>query len=63
MGAIQKQLQVRDNVRIVMAPLNHPLPKLPSKWSKLYRIVALKGVVATVEDPETEEPINFHGAV
>ena len=60
MGAIKKQFHVGDNVRIRMAPLNRPLPKLHSKWSKLYRIVAMKGVVVTVKDPETEETITVH---
>ena len=40
-----------------MAPLNRPPTKLHSKWSKLYQIGAVKGVVATVEDPETEESL------
>ena len=31
-----------------------------SKWSKLYHIVAVKGVVATVEDPETEKSHTVH---
>ena len=42
-----------------MAPLNRPL-KTYSKWSKLDRIVAVKGVVATVEYPETAESIVVH---
>ena len=57
MGANQKQFRVGDNVRIRMAPLNRPPSKLHSKWSKFYRIVAVKGVVATVEDPETRNPL------
>ena len=60
MGAIQKQFQVGDIVRIRMAPLNRALTKLHSKWSKLYRIVAVKGVVVTVKDPETEETNTVH---
>ena len=60
MGAIQKQFHVGDNVRIRMAPFNRPLSKLHSKWSKFYRIVAVKGVVVTVKDPETEETITVH---
>ena len=50
MAAIQKQFKVGDNVRIGMPPLNRPRTKLHSKWSKLYRIVAVKGVVATLEE-------------
>ena len=60
MAAIQKQFQVGDNVGIRKAPLNRPPTKQHSKWSKLYRIVAVKGGVATVEDPETEESITVH---
>ena len=47
-------------MRIRIAPLNRPLTKLHSKWSKLYRIVAVKGVVVRVKDPETEETITVH---
>ena len=43
-----------------MAPLNRPLTKLHSKRSKLYRIVAVKGVVVTLKDPEPEETITVH---
>ena len=49
-----------DNLRIQMAPLNRPATKLPSKWSKLYQIVAVKGVVATMEDPEKMESLTVH---
>ena len=43
MGAIQKQFQVGDNVRIRVAPLNRPAPtKLRSKWYILYQFVAVK---------------------
>ena len=45
MGATQKQFNVGDDVR--------PATKVQSKWRKLYQIVAAKGVVATVGDPET----------
>ena len=47
MGATQKQFNVGDDVR--------PATKWQSKWRKLYQIVAAKGVVATVGDPETRE--------
>ena len=43
-----------------MAPLNGPPTKLHPKWSKPYRIVAVKGVLATVEESETEESITVH---
>ena len=48
-------------MRKCMAPLNGPPTKLHPKWSKLYRIVALKGVLATVEDSKTEESVTVHG--
>ena len=34
-GAIQKQFNVGDKVRIRMAPMNRPATKLHSKWSTL----------------------------
>ena len=37
-----------------------PPTKLHSKWSKLYRIVTVKVVFATVEDPKTWESITVH---
>ena len=43
-----------------MASLNRRPRKLHSKWSKLYRIVALKGVIPTVDDYETEESLTVH---
>ena len=57
MGATQKQFQVGDGVRKRMAPLNHSATKLQSKWSKVYQIVAAKGVVATVEHHKTRESL------
>ena len=60
MSAIQKQFNVGENVRIGMAPLNRPATNLISKWSKLYQIVAVKGVVATVLDPATKESVTVH---
>ena len=59
-GAIQKQFQGGDNVRIRIAQLNRTPMKLHSKWAKLNRIVAVKGVVASVEDPETEDSFTVH---
>ena len=47
MGATEKQFNVDDDVR--------PATNMQSKWRKLYQIVAAKGVVATVGDPETRE--------
>ena len=61
MGAIQKQFNFGDNVRIPMAPLNRPAIRLDSKCSKLYHNVAVKGVLASVEDPETMETLPVHG--
>ena len=61
MGAIQKQFQGGDYVRIAMAPLNSTPRKLHSNSSKLYRILAWNGVIATVEDPDTEESLTVHG--
>ena len=60
MSAIQKQFKVGDNVRISMTPLNRSTTKLPYNWAKWYQIVAVKGVIGTVKDPETEEIIFVH---
>ena len=60
LGAIQKQFNVGDNVRIRMAPLNRPTTKLHSNWSNLYQIVAVKGFAASVEDLETRESVTVH---
>ena len=60
MGAIQKQFSVGDNVSILMAQLNRPATTLHSKWSKIYQIVAEKGVLATVQDLEMKESITVH---
>ena len=60
-GAIEKKFQVGDNRRIGMAPLNRPPPtKRHSNWAKEYRIVALKEVFVTGEDPEKEESFSLY---
>ena len=60
MGAIQKQFNGGSNGRIRIAPLNRPESKLNSKCSKLYQIVAGKGLVSTVLDHETREYRTVH---
>ena len=59
-GAFQKQFNMGHNVRIRMAELNPTATNLHSKWSKLYQIMAGKGVVAKVVDPLKRESITVH---
>ena len=57
MGAKEQQFQEADKVDIYLALLNRHCTKLHSNLSKLYRILPVKGVLATMEDPETEGSI------
>ena len=58
--AIHKKFNVGDSVHIQLALLNRPATNFHSKWSKLYQLVADKGVLATEEDPETKESLTIH---
>ena len=60
LGAIQKQFNVGDNVLIGIAPLNRRATNLHWNWSKLYQLMAGKGVIARGEDPDTKESLTVH---
>ena len=59
-GGINKIFQVGDQVRIRLMALSKVASKLKSKWSSIYTITKLNGVVATLSDRDTGHTTTVH---
>ena len=53
LGANQRVFQIGDQVRIRLKAIAKSAGKLLSKWSDLYEVVSVRGVVVELRDPKT----------
>ena len=60
LGANSRVFLVGDRVHVRLESIARSSGKLLSKWSDLYEVVGVRGVVISLKDPKTGQLLNVH---